>query len=313
MENNSPLVSVFIVTYNSQDYIVEALESVKAQTYKNIELIVSDDCSKDRTLELVKRWVKDNAQRFERTEIVEVDHNTGTAANYNRAVKACRGEWLKMLDGDDMLYTDCISVFVKHVNSKIDDKIIFSDYDKLVCNINSRKTYKNCTPRVVKQFSMMKPVDQFMLLLKGNFLLSSTCFIKASILKENSYNEKYPLLEDIPMWLKLTYKGLKISYLDTSTVIYRVANSVTSIPGLLFSPRYFEIRRSFFNEVELPFIIEYQLKDAYNAKMRLFMWYKLCVGVLNNKRNFFTGVVSRLFKIVIWCFCFFKLPATLKT
>ena len=92
MENNGyPLVSVFVVSYNAADYICETLESIKAQTYQNIELIVSDDHSSDQTVELANEWIESNKERFVRTELITVDHNTGVSANYNRAIRACRG------------------------------------------------------------------------------------------------------------------------------------------------------------------------------------------------------------------------------
>ena len=100
MDASKPLVSVFIVTYNSSDYIIEALDSVRNQTYPNIELVVSDDCSTDNTVPLVKDWMKSYGSRFSRTEIVVAPKNQGIPSNYNRAVNACHGEWLKMMDGD---------------------------------------------------------------------------------------------------------------------------------------------------------------------------------------------------------------------
>ena len=51
-----PLVSIVVITYNSAEYVLETLESAKAQTYQNIELIVSDDCSADNTVETCSRW-----------------------------------------------------------------------------------------------------------------------------------------------------------------------------------------------------------------------------------------------------------------
>ena len=97
MDASKPLVSVFIVTYNSSDYIIEALDSVRNQTYPNIELVVSDDCSTDNTVPLVKDWMKSYGSCFSRTEIVVAPKNQGIPSNYNRAVNACHGEWLKMM------------------------------------------------------------------------------------------------------------------------------------------------------------------------------------------------------------------------
>ena len=56
--DDNPLVSVVVITYKSANTILETLESFKQQTYKNIELIVSDDCSPDHTVEVVEEWIK---------------------------------------------------------------------------------------------------------------------------------------------------------------------------------------------------------------------------------------------------------------
>lgn len=55
-----PLVSVSVITYNSAKTVLETLESIKAQTYQNLELIVSDDCSTDNTVELCRNWIEQN-------------------------------------------------------------------------------------------------------------------------------------------------------------------------------------------------------------------------------------------------------------
>ena len=55
--NNQPLVSVPVITYNSAKFVLETLESIKAQTYQNIELVISDDCSTDNTVQICRDWV----------------------------------------------------------------------------------------------------------------------------------------------------------------------------------------------------------------------------------------------------------------
>ena len=105
---NNPLVSVPVITYNSSEYIIDGLESIKAQTYKNIELIISDDCSTDNTVELCRDWLENNKDYFVRVELVTTDKNTGVAGNCNRSVKACRGEWIRGLSGDDKFLPNTI-------------------------------------------------------------------------------------------------------------------------------------------------------------------------------------------------------------
>ena len=86
MEN--PLVSIIVITYNSSKYVLETLESAKAQTYQNIELIISDDGSQDETVELCEKWLAENKDRFIDSQIITVEKNTGIPANCNRGVKA---------------------------------------------------------------------------------------------------------------------------------------------------------------------------------------------------------------------------------
>ena len=103
----NPLVSIIVITYNSSKYVLETLESAKAQTYQNIELIVSDDCSTDNTVEICHNWIEQNKERFVRTELITVEKNTGIAPNCNRGVKAAKGEWVKLIAGDDVLHQNC--------------------------------------------------------------------------------------------------------------------------------------------------------------------------------------------------------------
>jgi glycosyltransferase involved in cell wall biosynthesis len=99
----NPLVSIVVITYNSSEYVLETLESAKAQTYQNIELIVSDDCSTDDTVETCRRWIAENKERFVRTELITIEKNSGIPANCNRGVRAARGEWVKGIAGDDLM------------------------------------------------------------------------------------------------------------------------------------------------------------------------------------------------------------------
>ena len=92
MENlRDPLVSVIIVTYNSSKFVLETLESVKNQSYENIELIVSDDASTDKTVDLCKEWIRKNKDRFAKAKLVTAEKNSGIPANCNQGIKIRKG------------------------------------------------------------------------------------------------------------------------------------------------------------------------------------------------------------------------------
>ena len=104
MDMCRPLVTIGVITYNSAGTIVETLESVKKQTYGNIELIISDDASKDNTVEICRDWLERNASRFSRVEMITTDVNTGTCGNCDRLLEKTTGLWLRILAADDILF-----------------------------------------------------------------------------------------------------------------------------------------------------------------------------------------------------------------
>ena len=110
-----PLVSIAVVTYNSSKTVIETLDSIRDQTYLNIELIISDDCSKDDTVEVCRKWVEQNKDRFVRADVFNVEKNTGVSANFNRADAASRGEWGKPIAGDDLLLPNAIQEYVNYI------------------------------------------------------------------------------------------------------------------------------------------------------------------------------------------------------
>ena len=121
----TPSVSIAVVTYNSAKTILETLESIKVQTYPNLELIISDDCSTDHTVSLCREWVEKNKERFDRVELITAEKNTGVSANFNRAEAACQGEWVKPIAGDDLLMPNCIEECVNYAEKHPDAYAIF--------------------------------------------------------------------------------------------------------------------------------------------------------------------------------------------
>lgn len=102
-----PLVSVLMPAYNREKYIAEAIESVLAQTFTDFELIIVDDGSKDRTVEIARRFASDK-----RVHIYINERNLGQFPNRNRAAQLASGKYLKYVDSDDVAYPHCLQVMV---------------------------------------------------------------------------------------------------------------------------------------------------------------------------------------------------------
>lgn len=96
-----------MTAYNRERYIAEAIESVLAQTFTDFELIIVDDGSKDRTVEIARRYASDR-----RVSIHLNERNLGDYPNRNRAASLACGKYLKYLDADDLMYPHCLEIMV---------------------------------------------------------------------------------------------------------------------------------------------------------------------------------------------------------
>ena len=97
--HNFPKVSIMIPVYNQEQYVEQAIESALNQDYPNLEVIVSDDCSSDNSLTLIKKLGKDHRLKYFRNE-----KNLGMTGNHMKLLcDYASGEWVMMLDGDDYL------------------------------------------------------------------------------------------------------------------------------------------------------------------------------------------------------------------
>lgn len=93
------LVSVMIPTYNQAQFVAETLESVRNQTYSNLEIIVADDASTDDTQEIIRAFASED----HRIKILFAEKNQGISKNFNRGFDSCTGEYVAFLGGDDLM------------------------------------------------------------------------------------------------------------------------------------------------------------------------------------------------------------------
>ena len=102
------LVSIIMPSYNTAEFIAESIQSVLAQSYKDWELFIVDDCSTDNTDEVVKPYLSD-----ERIKYLKNEKNSGAAVSRNRALRETKGKWIAFLDSDDLWMPDKLSKQIK--------------------------------------------------------------------------------------------------------------------------------------------------------------------------------------------------------
>jgi len=241
---DNPLVSVVVLTYNSSKTVIETLNSIAAQTYRNLELIVTDDCSKDNTNKIVREWINKNETRFWQVKFLTVEKNTGVSANWNRGFDSCNGEYWKGIAGDDFLEPECIQRYVNYVNANPEALTVFSKV-KIFGDKNDVKSIAD--PFLYDFFSLSIKEQLTHLINRSNCIPAPSLFLNLSKIRELGIraDERIPMLEDYPMWINMLSKGIKFHFIDEYLVRYRVGGSSLSTGSnvnlMLDSRRLFEL------------------------------------------------------------------------
>lgn len=231
-----PLVSVPVYTYNSAKTVIETLDSIKEQTYPNIELIISDDRSTDDTVDLCRDWIKKNKERFVRTEIIVPKHNTGISANCNRGEAVCAGEWIKGIAGDDILLPNCVQDCMDYVTDHLDTIYLVGRMEGFGRTQEEVDEYMNrCFDYSIFDLSADEQYQR--LVFKGNCVPAPAVFYNIERVRELNItnDERIPMVEDYPKWINVTKKGVRLHGLDKTIVRYRLSEnsiSTTCTPSL---------------------------------------------------------------------------------
>lgn len=238
------LVTVAVTTYNSAPFVEETLNSILAQDWPRIELIVSDDASSDATIARAEQWLSQHGSKFESVQVLTVPSNTGVPANCNRIIAAARSNFIKFIAGDDLLLPGCIRNNMNYIQQHPDAGVIFSQVELftdeyLPVNIQGMRP---------AQFpdNIMHPTltaaDQYKLQLLCDRIsfTPSYFFNRDLILSLGGYDESMKLVEDYPMWLKVTRAGYRLHYFHQPTVAYRQhSRALNNISApVLFKPLY---------------------------------------------------------------------------
>ena len=202
------LVSVLILAYNAEGYIVELLESIKNQTYRDIEIIISDDASKDATVKIAQTWKETNQSGFEKMIIRSSKQNQGVVKNANLGFELCSGRYIKVIAADDKLAPECITHMVHACEEK--------NYPVLLGRMQSFYQGDDLQDMPVNfEFYDMNAGEQYKHLLQVNECAAPTALYRKDFLKEMDwFDENYPAMEDYPFWLKITEKGVRIPFMN---------------------------------------------------------------------------------------------------
>lgn len=260
------MISVVVVTYNSARTLKETLNSIYEQTYKDIELIISDDGSKDETLEISKEWINSYAARFSKTQLIESE-NSGVALNCNRGIFAASGDYIQIIAGDDILLPEALAVKINYAK-KHNLKAVFCKTEPFGSNPEKVENMKSFCERGYKIISSGYE-SQKDAILEDNYIAGpSGGFYDAEFIKGiKGFDERYPMLEDYPFIYHFIYMGYEIRMIDTVLSKYRISDG--SLCMKTGSPMMVSYIRFFFRERLAEMLKEKKFHLAVRQTVRL--------------------------------------------
>ena len=187
----TPLVSALIAVYNGEPTIAKALDSIKNQSYKNIEIVCVEDGSNDHTLHILKKWQSDHPEI--KMTIIENKENIGLAKSLNKGIKKTKGKYIARIDADDTWTQDKTKKQMEFLLKNPNHGVIGSFY------INK----KNKSKKLIRLPVTNEKIKEGMFR-KNPFGHSCIIIKKDTIVGVNGYNGD--LREDRDLWFRLLNK-----------------------------------------------------------------------------------------------------------
>lgn len=203
----SKFISIGIPFYNAEKFFSDAIRSVLYQTYSNWELILIDDGSKDKSLEIANYFAKQDT----RIRVISDGFNRKLPARLNQLIKESKGDFVVRMDADDVMHPQRLE---KQLSFLEENK----KYDLVASGLISIDSYNN-----VKGFRCVDQLfDEFSNPSLSYPIVHPSVMARKSWYLRNQYSEKYPRAEDFELWTRaITKKDFKMAVLPNLLLYYR--------------------------------------------------------------------------------------------
>lgn len=206
------LVSIIMAAYNAEKTIEQAIESVLNQTYSNFELLVINDCSKDRTAKLVE----DFSAKDSRVRLISNEKNSGVSFTRKHGLEEANGSWIAILDSDDAWAPEKLEKQIE-LQNRTNADLLFTGSAFMDSNGRPIDWYLHAPAEVT-----------YRQLLKQNVLSNSSALVRKELYAKY-YAVGDGMHEDFAIWLSiLKEEGRKAYGVDEPLLIYRIAKSSKS-------------------------------------------------------------------------------------
>lgn len=201
-------ISIHMCTYNRAHFIQQAINSVLKQTYTNWELLILDDASTDNTESIILPYLKDSRIRY-----IKNEKNLGITKNRNKALSLSTGEYIAVLDSDDVwVDKEKLSKQISFLNQNEDYALVGTNME-IIDSENKKITDK--------KYETENTDIKNNLLIKNQFCHSSVLYRTKIVKDMDGYDESLMSWEDYDLWLRLG-KKYKLANLDIISTSYRI-------------------------------------------------------------------------------------------
>lgn len=278
---NRPYFTMGIVAYNNYKYIKEAVDSVLTQTYPNIQLIISNDGSRDFNEAEIKSYLKEKCVNNNIKEFIVKNHaeNRGTVKNVNYVLSEAKGDYIMFMAADDALFDEnVIETFVAEFQ-KIDKEYYAISAKVAMCTdkLSEIRSYEPQEDgiKAIKTFNSKEMFSR----LTHTFTIptTGTCYKKRLYDEIGHYDEDYYIIEDAPLYIKMANKDLKFYWLDGMIAARHRDGGISHGNSLELSEAYRRYRNDellFFKKEVFPYKNKI-LPNDYKKMYKKWKWLEL--------------------------------------
>lgn len=259
----NPLVTISIPIFKCEKFIIRCLESVKNQTYKNLEIVLVNDCTPDDSMLLVKNFMDVNPDLT--IKIIEHQENSGLSVVRNNGIKTSTGKYLFFLDSDDEITTDCIELLVKKAE-KTDAQIIIAQNRWINTFDNTTKDFG--FPTITEKKYYDNNLEIFSVYSKGGFPSSSwNKLFKRDFIVDNQIYFVPGLFAQDELWFfHLLLKTDTLAIIDDITYLYYLHGE-----SVIFNRK----KKNFENYLTILEYLTKSYKEEKNSELKMLIKNKI--------------------------------------
>jgi glycosyltransferase involved in cell wall biosynthesis len=223
---SEPLVSVFLPTYNQEEYIGEAIESALEQDYENIEIVIGDDHSQDGTWEIVTKYEREHPEKI---VAFRNDENLGITGNCNQVLQRCSGKYIVFHAGDDVFLPNKINKQVKVLESNSNCNFCYHNSENFDSDTGERIERLNGHGEEIPRREDSISVARSILKQQNSFIPSVSVMLRNNTIARSGFDERVSVVSDWLMWVTyLIENGGDVVYIDEVLSRRRIHNSNAS-------------------------------------------------------------------------------------